>query len=304
MGVTLIVLSAGMGSRFGGLKQIEPIGPSGEVIADYSVFDAKRVGFDKVVFVIKPEMEETFRERISDRISRHIDVELAFQELSYLPEGFTVPMNREKPWGTGHAALCCRSFVDGPCAVINADDFYGYSAFSELYNYLSNVKDESDFFNYCMVGYELDNTVSEKGYVSRGACSLDSENNLTDINELLKITKTEDGIFYEEDEKKLPLYGSLIVSMNCWGFQKSFFKEADKSFVKFLNGLNDKNQLTAEFYLPNIIKDLLSQNKARVKVLRGKDKWYGFTYKEDREIVVNAISELIKQGVYPDNLWK
>lgn len=302
----LVVMAAGMGSRYGGLKQIDPVGNHGQLIIDYSIFDAKRAGFETVVFVIKKEIESAFKETIGNRISQIVHVEYAYQELGDLPDGYTVPEDRKKPWGTAHAILAARKIIDGPFAVINADDYYGPVAFKIIYDYLSTVSDCDERYEFAMVGYSLGNTVTEHGYVARGICSEDTEHYLTSVVERTKIEKCgADARFTEDDGISWhSLAGDTIVSMNLWGLSKNFMNDAWNNFSDFLDKNLENNPEKCEYFLPSIISSLIEQKKARVKVLRSPDKWYGVTYQADKPIVVAAIAEKTATGVYPDNLWE
>ncbi len=302
----LVVMAAGMGSRYGGLKQIDPVGNHGQLIIDYSIYDAKRAGFDTVVFVIKHEIEETFREAIGDRLSKIINVKYAYQQLDDLPEGYEVPDGRVKPWGTCHAVLAARKIVDGPFAVVNADDYYGPEGFREIYQYLESHPDSDGCYEFAMVGYLLGNTVTEYGHVARGICEEDENNYLLKVTERTHIEKMGADARFTEDEGKTwtEVPGSTIVSMNLWGFTESFLKEAEARFPKFLDEALKTNPLKAEYFLPSVVTQLLEEGKARVKVLRSADKWYGVTYKEDKPCVVAAIAEKTASGLYPDKLWE
>ncbi len=300
----LIIMAAGMGSRYGGLKQIDPVDEHGNKIIDFSIYDAIRAGFEKVVFVIKKENEKDFRASIGDIVKDHIEVEYAFQELSDIPEGCSIPNGRVKPWGTAHAVLSARKLVSGPFAVINADDFYGREAFRVIYDYLAGNKDD-DRYRYAMVGYELKNTLTENGYVSRGVCSTDEEGFLTDIVERIRIEKDGNGARFSEDGGKSfePIDENSIVSMNMWGFSRSFIDEAGKSFVRFFDETVPINPLKAECYLPGVVDELLKAGKATVRVLKSSDRWFGVTYKEDKPFVTESIRALKEKGEYPDKLW-
>jgi len=300
----LVVMAAGMGSRYGGLKQIDPVGPGGQIIIDYSIYDAHRAGFDTVVFVIKRENEADFRAAIGDRLGAVMEVKYAFQELTDLPEGYAVPEGRVKPWGTCHAVLAARQVVDGPFAVINADDCYGPEAYREIYQYLTTHPD-GEKYEYAMVGYLLGNTVTEHGTVSRGVCEEDGEHYLTRVTERTKIEKDGDNARYTEDggETWVSLPGDTIVSMNMWGFHRSFLEEAEQRLPAFLDRALAENPMKAEFYLPALVSQLIGEDKARVRVLRSRDKWYGVTYREDKPTVVAAIAAQIAAGVYPEQLW-
>lgn len=301
----LVVMAAGMGSLYGGLKQMDPMDDYGHVILDFSVYDAMLAGFEKVIFIIKKENEALFRQRIGDRMSKKIKVEYAYQELHNLPEGFEVPAGREKPFGTGHAVLSCKDKVHGPFAVINADDFYGRGAFQMIYDYLDS-NEEKDMYQFAMVGYLLKNTLTENGHVARGVCQVDDQGFLTDIHERTRIEKHGDSPAYTEDEgktwEKLP--DGTIVSMNLWGFSAGMMGELEKGFPVFLQDNLKKNPLKCEFFLPFAVEELMEEGKAKVKVLKSEDRWYGVTYQEDKGIVMQAISDFKKKGVYPCQLWE
>lgn len=285
---TLVVMAAGMGSRFGGLKQLEPIGNNGEVLLDYSVYDAQKAGFNKVVFVIKKAIEKDFRELVGKRIEKKIDVQYAFQELNKLPQGFSVPEGREKPWGTGHAVLCCKDLVDQPFAAINADDFYGPSAYRQINGYLA--KQTGD---YCMVGFRLKNTLTDNGTVSRGICETDANNHLTNITEITNII---DCSYENAEGKKILLPPETVVSMNMWGFTTDLFGYLEEGFNKFLN---EKIAVPkSEYFLPFQIDELIKKGKKQVEVLVAEDKWYGMTYKEDKPVLKAAIDKMTEQGKY------
>ena len=302
----LVVMAAGMGSRYGGLKQLDPIDDNGHVILDYSVYDAHRAGFDTVVFVIKPEIEEIFREKIGDRIAKVMEVKYVFQRADDLPGGYTVPEGRTKPWGTAQAVLAARDVVDGPFAVINADDYYGPEGFEEIYNYLLHHPDTPGMYEYAMVGYLLMNTVTENGSVARGVCTETASGYLHSVVERTKIVKGDRCPQYTEDDGETwnDLCEDDIVSMNLWGFQKSYLEEAWAGFPAFLDKALAENPLKAEYFLPAVVSSLLSQHKARVKVLRSNDHWYGVTYKEDKPGVMAALAELREKGLYPEKLWE
>ena len=302
----LVVMAAGMGSRYGGLKQVDPVGSHGQLIIDYSIYDARRAGFETVVFVIKHEIEDTFKAAIGDRLSKVIDVRYAYQDLSDLPEGYSVPEGRIKPWGTAHAILAARRVIDGPFAVVNADDYYGPEGFREIYQYLESHPDRPGCYEFAMVGYQLGNTVTEHGHVARGICEEDGDHFLTRVTERTHIEKDgADARFTEDDGATWThLPGSTIVSMNLWGFTRSFLEEAQARFPAFLDRALAENPLKAEYFLPSVVTQLLEEGKARVKVLRSSDKWYGVTYKEDKPVVVAAIAEKTAAGLYPDRLWE
>lgn len=301
----LVVMAAGMGSRYGGLKQIDPVDEYGNIIMDFSIFDAKEAGFEKVVFIIKKAIEKEFKENVGRRMERHIQTEYVYQELDNLPEGFSVPEGRVKPWGTGHAILCCKDVIKEPFAVINADDYYGKQAFQEMYRQLTTCGDD-DKYQYAMVGYQLNNTMTEHGYVARGVCTTDERGKLADIHERTRIEKRgEDGAYTEDDGATwVTLPGDTVVSMNLWGFTESILGELDKRFASFLERELPGNPLKCEYFLPFVVDEVLKENRAEVTVLRSRDRWYGVTYKEDKETVVQAIRHLKEQGLYPEKLWE
>lgn len=301
----LVILAAGMGSRYGGLKQIDPIDKHGNKIIDFSIYDAIRAGFKKVIFIIKRENEEDFRSCIGDVVSRYIDVEYVFQELSDVPEGFTVPEGRVKPWGTAHAIYCCRGAIDGPFAVINSDDYYGQSAFQTLYDFLDTHEDDTKY-RYAMVGYELGNTLTDNGYVSRGCCITDQNGFLVNIAERTHIEKRAGGAAYTEDDGQtyVPVPLETLVSMNMWGFMPSIMQELDLALKRFFAEEVPANPQKAECFLPIEVDKLLQAGKATVEVLSSKDQWFGVTYKEDKPFVVESIQVLKDQGVYPEKLWE
>ena len=284
---TLVVMAAGMGSRFGGLKQIEPIAPNGQALLDFSVYDAKKAGFNKVVFIIKHEIEEDFKKYVGNRIEKLIDVEYAFQETYMLPEGFKCPEDRVKPWGTAHAIYCCKDIVKTPFAVINADDYYGRGAFNKIYDYLSEQNSD-----YCMVGFRLRNTLTENGSVSRGVC--DVENGF--LKEIVERTKIIDCKYTEDDINWTQLPEDTVVSMNMWGFTTDIFDYIEKELIDFFN--EKINVPKAECYLPAVVSNCLQRGQKRVAVLVAEDKWYGVTYKEDKALVVAAIAKKIDSGEY------
>ncbi len=302
----LVVLAAGMGSRYGGLKQIDPVGNHGQLIIDYSIYDARRAGFETVVFIIKHEIEDTFKAAIGDRLSKVINVKYAYQELGDLPEGYSVPEGRTKPWGTTHAVLAARDVIDGPFAVVNADDYYGPEAFKTIYDYLSTHPDQPDCYEYAMVGYLLGNTVTENGTVARGVCEEDGDNFLTEVIERTKIEKDGDNARFTEDDGATwtSLPGNTIVSMNLWGFHRSLIDEGWARFPEFLDKALVDNPTKGEYFLPLVVSSLIGEKKARVKVLRSNDKWYGVTYQADKPTVVAAIAEKTAAGLYPDHLWE
>ena len=302
----LVVMAAGMGSRYGGLKQLDPIDDNGHVILDYSVYDARRAGFETVVFVIKPEIEEDFRALVGSRIEKVMEVKYVFQRADDLPDGYTVPEGRAKPWGTAQAVLAARDVVDGPFAVINADDYYGPEGFEEIYNYLLHHPDTPGMYEYAMVGYLLKNTVTEHGSVARGVCTETASGYLHSVVERTKIIQGDRCPQYTEDDGQSwnDLCEDDIVSMNLSGFQKRYLQEAWAGFPAFLDKALAENPLKAEYFLPAVVSSLLSQHKARVKVLRSNDRWYGVTYKEDKPGVMAALQELREKGLYPEKLWE
>lgn len=300
---TLVVLAAGMGSRYGSLKQMDGVGPNNEAIIDYSIYDAVQAGFGKVVFVIRHSFEQEFREVFSkEHFGGKIDVEFVFQELDYLPEGFTVPEGRIKPWGTCHAVMMAAPVVDGPFAVINADDFYGREAYITLAEYLRQV--EGTQGNYSMVGYNLRNTLSDYGTVSRGECSVDENDNLVSIVERTAIERGTDGIVrYKDENGEHPIDENTTVSMNLFGFTPDFFSRTEELFKEFLANPANMSNLKSEFFIPLCVNTLINQKRVSLKVLTSEAKWFGVTYKEDKPEVVSKISKLIADGIYPSKLW-
>ena len=299
----LVVMAAGMGSRYGGLKQIDPIGPHGEIILDYSVFDALRGGFGQVVFIIRRDLETAFREKIGRAVEAQTDVAYVFQEVDSLPGGRAVPAGRGKPWGTGHAVLSCREAVTTPFAVISADDFYGRTSFSTLGQYLATAADAGGVYDFCMLGYALQNTLSEHGTVARGVCEVTADGDLRDIHERTRIQRRPAGIQYtENDVDWVTLAPETIVSMTAWGFTPSIFAELATRFETFL-ARPDAELSKAEFFLPDVVSTLVRHGQARVKVLPTNEAWFGVTYQQDRPIVQDAIRDLVAQGMYPAPLW-
>ena len=298
----LVVMAAGMGSRYGGLKQIDPVGSKGEAILDYSVYDAHQAGFETVVIIIKEAIKNDFMETVGARLKNApVEIRYAYQELEKLPEGYSIPEGRTKPFGTGHAVLCAKEAIDGaPFAVINADDYYGKSAFKSIYNLLSTNENP---WGYCMVGYELSKTVTENGSVARGICATDAEGNLAEVVERTKIVQFEDGIRYEDGDKWVDVADDTIVSMNMWGFMPSFLEEIEARFVNFLNTTLVANPLKGEYFLPSPVSQLIEEGKASVKVLTSADRWYGVTYADDKPMVMAALKGMQEQGLYPDGLW-
>ncbi|MGN0161136.1 MAG: NDP-sugar synthase [Lachnospiraceae bacterium] len=303
MKTTLVIMAAGIGSRFGGgIKQLEPVGPNGEIIMDYSIYDAMEAGFDKVVFVIRKDLEEVFKEVIGNRIEKVIPVEYAFQEIDDLPAGYSVPEGRTKPWGTGQAILACKDLIHEPFAVINADDYYGKDSFRTLHDYLVEDHEKDGKYNISMVGFILKNTLSDNGAVTRGICRTDASGNLVAVDETSGIVKTENGAAVEKDGVMVPVDVESRVSMNMWGLEPDFFNELERGFKEFLGNLSEGGK--QEYLLPTIVDSLVKKQEARVKVLESKDKWVGVTYKEDKPVVVASIKELIASGKYPDQLYK
>ena len=300
----LVIMAAGMGSRYGGLKQIDPIDEQGHIIMDFSIFDAKRAGFEKAVFIIKKENEADFKEAIGNRIGKYIDVEYAYQDLHNLPEGYEVPDGRVKPWGTAHAVLSAIDVIDGPFVVINADDYYGRDAFQKIYDFLSTHEDD-DKYRYAMVGYKLENTLTENGHVARGVCTIDENDYLVKVVERTRIERKGDGAAFTEDDGATwtPVATDSIVSMNMWGFSKSFLQEIKNGFEAFLTEGLEKNPLKCEYFLPTVVSNLLAADRATVTVLTSQDKWYGVTYKEDKPVVMAAIKNMKEHGVYPEQVW-
>ena len=299
---TLVVMAAGMGSRYGGLKQLDPVGPNGELIIHYAVYDALQAGFDKVVFIIREDIEAAFREHIGESVEKQCETIYVHQKTSDTPPGVSIPIVRQKPWGTAHAVYAARSVLNTPFAVINADDFYGRSAFRILGSYLQNMGDLDDASDYCMVGYRLANTLTEHGHVSRGVCEINADDYLLGIEERLRIQKFGERAKYTEDGEnwiELPMDG--MVSMNMWGFPPSFLHELSTHFPRFIQ-MHQANLEKAEYLLPNVVGDLLKENEVRVKVLRTDAQWHGVTYREDAPLVKQAVRKLIQQGVYPTDL--
>lgn len=301
----LVVMAAGMGSRYGGLKQMDPVDAKGHAILDFSVYDAKRAGFEKVVFIIKHAIEKDFKEIIGSRIAPFMEVEYVFQELDKLPEGYAVPEGREKPFGTGHALLCCAGVVDAPFAVINADDYYGPKAFQMLYDYLTTHEDDA-LYRYVMVAFHIEKTITENGHVARGVCQVDENHFLKEITERTRIEKKGDEAAYTLDEGAswTPIPDRTPVSMNCWGFTPSFLEVLEEQFPTFLDQALRENPQKCEFFLPSVVEELLKEKRASVTVLESEEKWYGVTYKADKASVMQAITAMKEAGLYPDELWK
>lgn len=302
----LVIMAAGMGSRYGGLKQIDPIDEEGHIIIDFSIYDAIEAGFEKIIFIIKKANEADFKAVIGERMKERVQIEYVYQELTNLPEGYSVPEGRVKPYGTGHAILSCLDVIDGPFAVINADDYYGKNAYKMIYDFLANHEDDEKY-RYAMVGYVLENTLTENGHVARGVCVTDENHFLTDIKERTHIERRPDGTSaYTEDDGETwtVIPEGSTVSMNLWGFSASMLKELKERFPKFLDENMSVNPLKCEFFLPSVVNELLDEGKASVEVLKSEDRWYGVTYKEDKEFVMNAIKGLKDSGLYPQHLWE
>ena len=298
---TLVILAAGMGSRFGGLKQIMAVDDFGHAIIDFSLYDAYRAGFRKVAFIIKHEIEEDFKAAVGRRMEKYFDVKYVYQQLDLLPEGYSVPEGRVKPWGTGHAVLCCRGIVDGPFAVINADDFYGRTAYEEMYAFLSTERPGTE---HAMIAYQLRNTVTETGYVARGICQVEN-GLLTDVVERTHIEKRgADAAYTEDGETFVPLSGDATVSMNFWGFSPMMLEQLNARFPAFLDKNLPVNPLKCEYFLPFVANEQLKEGLATVKILDCSETWYGMTYREDLDSVKLAIADMKSRGIYPDKLWK
>ncbi|MDY6801180.1 MAG: sugar phosphate nucleotidyltransferase [Bacteroidota bacterium] len=300
MDITLLVLAAGMGSRYGGLKQLDQVGPNGETIIDYSVYDAIEAGFTKVVFIIRKDIEKEMNELLFKKYSQKIKIEYVFQELENVPEGIKIPKERKKPWGTGHAVLMAKDVIHEPFVVINADDFYGKGAFKVVADYIRSQKDNL-IGKYCMAGYLLKNTLSEYGTVSRGVCKVNDNNELIDIKERTKIGWQNSRIIANSEDGEISFTGDEYVSMNFWGFTPDVFPELESEFKKFIQ--HNKNNPKAEYFIPSIVSHQMEKEKATVKVLQANSKWFGVTYKEDKPVVIKKIKELTKEGEYPQQLW-
>ena len=296
----LVILAAGMGSRYGGLKQIDTVGNNGESIIDFSIYDAKEAGFEKVVLIIRKEHEEAFRKNLTDKVSKHMEVEFAYQDINDIPEGISVPEGREKPWGTTHALLACRDVVKAPFAIINADDFYGKDAYKVVYDFLVNeVKD----YEYGMVGYLCNNTLTDFGTVTRGLCK-EENGYLKAITEIQKIARKDGEAVYEEDGEWKPLDKNALVSMNFWGFTPKIFEQCKEIFDEFIKKGVVENPMKSEHVIPTAVGDLVRDNKCKVKMLSSKDKWFGVTYREDKPMVEENIQKMKDDNVYPFDLWK
>ena len=296
----LLVMAAGLGSRYGGLKQLDKIGPNGEIILELSSYDAIKAGFEKIIFILRTEIVEDFKELIGNKLSQFAEIEYVIQDINNIPEGFNIPTDRVKPWGTGHAILCAKDIVKSPFLVINADDYYGQESFKLMYDYLSTNTEEN---HHAMVGYKLKNTLSENGHVARGICTVE-DGELKEIVERTKIIKIGESAFYTEDEKEwIELDYNSIVSMNMWGFMNSIFEITEEGFKNFLQNNLNNNPLKAEYFIPLVVSDLINSGKGKVKVINSKDKWYGVTYQEDKALVKEAIKKMIDEGKYKKNLW-
>lgn len=302
---TLVIMAAGIGSRFGGgIKQLEPVGPAGEIIMDYSIHDALQAGFNKIVFIIRKDLEKDFKEIIGRRIEKIADVSYAFQELDDLPEGFTKPADRTKPWGTGQAILCCKGLLNDPFIVINADDYYGKEAFVKIHDYLVNWAPVPGKFNFCMAGFILGNTLSDNGGVTRGVCNIDENYHIVDVDETSDIIKTKEGAaICLEDGTQKPIDAKSYVSMNMWGFTPDLLDELETGFAEFLSGIKE-GDLKKEYLLPIIVDQMIKSGKAQVTLLETNDKWFGVTYKEDKDTVVESFRKLIADGVYSNPLLR
>lgn len=300
----LVVMAAGMGSRYGGLKQIDPIGPAGEIIIDYSLYDAKAAGFETVICIIKHSIEKDFKAIMERGAARHMKVLYAYQDINDIPEGFEVPEGREKPWGTGHAILAARDLINAPFGVINADDYYGREVFKNMYDYLAKAKD-GEYYDYCMAGYQIENTLTENGSVARGVC-VTKDGYLEHLDERTKIQWQDGKIVFTEDDGKTwtEVAKGTPVSMNFFGFTPSIMKELKAKFPAALEKILKENPLKGEFFIPIVTSELVAEGKARVKVLPAPDRWYGVTYKEDRPVVVDAMQRFTDEGKYPKELWK
>jgi len=298
----LVVMAAGIGSRYGGVKQIDPVGPSGQIILDYAIYDALRAGFGKVIFVISERIEQVFREKVGRAVEKCVETEYVLQRLDDLPAGFELPADRTKPWGTAHAALAARGAVTGNFALINADDYYGGKSFRILADYLRQAEDSAEAYDYCMVAFELEKTLTEHGHVARGVCTLTDDGCLARVVERTKIQRFGDAVRYSEDgENWLDLPSDSDVSMNMWGFTPSFLAELERRFPAFLAENIDNPK--AEYFVPTVVNDLIQEGRAKVRVLHTDEKWFGVTYKQDKAAVVAAIRARISEGIYPEKLW-
>ena len=304
MNKTLVIMAAGMGSRYGSLKQIDPIGEDGSLIIDYSIHDAVKAGFNKVVFIIKKQDEEAFRNAIGDRIESKVKTEYVFQDINNIPEGYSVPEGRVKPWGTAHAILSCLGTVKEPFAVINSDDYYGPQTFLEASQWIEKTDFNTGILPFRMIGFRLKNTLTENGHVSRGVCVVNEDNTLKEITERTKIIRRDDNkVYYEDNDTAVELDENSIVSMNCWCFPPQFIDTLQVRFNEFFKTV-ESNPLKAEFFLPFVVSDMLNEKACTVDVLETNDKWFGVTYKEDRPLVVKSIQEMKDAGLYPQNMMK
>lgn len=300
--LTLVVLAAGIGSRYGGLKQIDPVGPNGEIIIDYSVYDALEAGFGRVVFVVREELQAAFRDRVGRSIERRCETVYVFQKIDDLPQGAQIPPGRQKPWGTAHATWGCRGVVDGPFGVINADDFYGRSAFQSLYEHLRSVRERNSSLDFCMIGYPLENTLTEHGSVARGICTVTTDGYLKEVLERTQIQRFGPSARYTVDgETWVDIPPGTTASMNIWGFTPDLFPELGTRFLRFLR--ENMNNLKSEFFLPEVVQELIRERRAKVKVLPANEQWFGVTHQQDRPRVQHTIQYLIRRGSYPENLW-
>lgn len=303
MDKTLVIMAAGMGSRYGSLKQIDPVGDDGSLIIDYSIHDAVKAGFNKIVFIIKEQDEEAFRDAIGNRIEKKIKTEYVYQDINNIPDGYSVPEGRIKPWGTGHAILSCLGTVKEPFAVINSDDFYGPQTFTEASEWIEKTDFNKEIMPVSMVGFRLKNTLTENGHVSRGVCVVNENNQLDQITERTKIIRRDGKVYYEDDDTPVELDENSIVSMNCWCFPPQFIDTLQIRFNEFFKTV-ESNPLKSEFFLPFVVSDMLEEKVCTVDVLETNDKWFGVTYKEDRPLVVKSIQEMKDAGIYPQNMMK
>lgn len=300
---TLLLLAAGMGSRYGGLKQLDGLGPNGETIMDYSIYDAIKAGFGKIVFVIRKDFEDDFRQKVLSKYEGHIPAEVCFQAMDKLPEGFTVPEGRQKPWGTNHAVMMAKDLIHEPFCVINCDDFYNRDAFMVMGKFLSELPEGSKN-RYSMVGFRVGNTLSENGTVARGICSKDNDGHLTEVVERTEIMRVDGKVCYKDEEGKwVAVEDNTPVSMNMWGFTPDYFEYSDEYFKEFLSDAKNMENLKAEFFIPLVVNNLIHEGTATVKVLDTTSKWFGVTYAADRQATVDRIQKLIEQGVYPNRLF-
>jgi hypothetical protein len=300
---TLVIMAAGLGSRYGGIKQLEPVGPGGEIIMDYSIYDAIEAGFNKVVFIIRKDLEADFKEVIGNRIAQKVEVDYVFQELENLPNGFEKPVDRTKPWGTGQAVLSCKGILKEPFVVINADDYYGKEAFVKVHDFLVNNKENTGVYNFCMAGFVLGNTLSDNGTVTRGVCKVNENGLLVDIVETRGIEgKGDNAIAVDNSGNQITIDLQSSVSMNMWGFTPELLDELEAGFIEFLSNVKE-GDLKAEYLLPEVVDHLIKMGKADVHVLKTNDKWFGVTYKEDKETVVESFKELVRRGIYPEKLF-